>query len=82
MDLAEVDGGPPADTAIEREEDVYFDGDWRRTPIYERTRLRVGQVIEGPAVVVQLDATAVIEPGYRAEVDRYANIIISGMEGS
>jgi N-methylhydantoinase A len=82
MDLAEVDGGPPTDTAIEREEDVYFDGDWHRTPIYDRTRLRVGQVIEGPAVVVQVDATAVIEPGYRAEVDRYANIIISGMEGT
>jgi N-methylhydantoinase A len=80
LDLAEAEGGAPADAAIDREEDVYFDGDWRRTPIYDRSRLRVGQVLEGPAVVVQLDATAVIEPGYRAEVDRFANIIISGME--
>jgi N-methylhydantoinase A len=82
MDLAEADGGAPADTVIEREEDVYFDGEWHRTPIYDRARLQVGQVIDGPAVVVQLDATAVIEPGYRAEVDRFANIIISGMEGT
>ena len=44
---------------------------------YERARLLAGNLIEGPAVVSQLDATTVIPPGARAEVDRYGNLIAS-----
>jgi N-methylhydantoinase A len=53
-----------------------FDGEWMRTPIYERRQLRAGQVIEGPAVIVQQDTTAVLEPHYHATVDGYSNLII------
>ena len=44
---------------------------------YDRTHLLAGNVIEGPAVVSQLDATTVIPPGARAEVDRYGNLVAS-----
>ena len=47
-----------------------------QTPIYERRQLKAGQVIDGPAVIVQQDTTAVVEPGYRATVDGYSNLII------
>ena len=30
----------------------------------------------GPAIVVELDSTTVIHPGYRAEVDRFGNLIL------
>lgn len=46
------------------------------TPIYERTLLKAGNVITGPAIVEQLDATTVILPGQVATVDAYRNIII------
>ena len=32
-------------------------------PIYEREDLRPGQVLEGPAVVEELDSTTLVHPG-------------------
>ena len=45
------------------------------TPCYARAGLLAGNRIEGPAVVSQLDATTIIPPGARAEVDRYGNLV-------
>ncbi|HZF59851.1 MAG TPA: hydantoinase/oxoprolinase family protein, partial [Rubrobacter sp.] len=62
--------------AVIREDKVFFDGEWRETPIYDRGKLVPGNVIEGPAVVAQDDTTTVIEIGYGGAVDRYGNILI------
>jgi N-methylhydantoinase A len=72
----EDSNGASAEQGIDRHEQVFFDGQWMPTPIYERRQLRAGQVIDGPAVIVQQDTTAVIEPNYRATVDGYSNLII------
>lgn len=56
--------------------DVYFDGAWARTPVYRRERLPEAAVIEGPAIVEQLDATIVVEPGTTARVDAIGNLLI------
>ncbi|HZU07533.1 MAG TPA: hydantoinase/oxoprolinase family protein [Chloroflexota bacterium] len=56
------------------EHNTYFD-----TPIYRREALLAGNVIEGPAIIEQLDATTVILPGQRAEVDRYGILTIETM---
>jgi len=44
--------------------------------LYERDRLDIGAVIDGPAIVEQFDATTVIPPGWRARVDRRRNLIL------
>jgi N-methylhydantoinase A len=56
---------------------VFFAAD-RPVPadVFERSSLRSGQVIEGPAIVEQLDATTVIFPGDVARVDDALNILI------
>ena len=64
-------GGPSATRP------VWFDGGWRETPIYRRERLAVGATLAGPAIVEQLDATTVIEPGDRAVVDALGNLEIT-----
>ena len=46
------------------------------TPIYSHEGLPAGVMIEGPAIVEQLDSTTVIPPGVRAEVDEWLNIRI------
>ncbi|MCL6438698.1 MAG: hydantoinase/oxoprolinase family protein [Rubrobacteraceae bacterium] len=75
--VASEDGaGTDASEAVLRTEKVYFGGEWLKTPIYERSRLRPGHAVGGPAVVVQDDTTTVIEPGYRGAVDRFGNILI------
>lgn len=55
---------------------VWFDG-WRETPVYDRAKLPEGAVIEGPAIVEQMDTTLVIEPGDRAAPDAEGNLIVT-----
>jgi N-methylhydantoinase A len=68
--------GKDASGAVLRNEKVFFNGEWMETPICDRGKLKPGNVVEGPAVVVQNDTTTIIEPGYRGTVDRYGNILI------
>jgi N-methylhydantoinase A len=56
---------------------VWFAGKWLDTPIYRRERLAPGARIAGPAIVEQMDATTVIEPGDRARVDSLGNLLIA-----
>jgi N-methylhydantoinase A len=44
--------------------------------IYDRARLPVGATIEGPAIVEEPESTTVLPPGARAEIDRWANLIV------
>jgi N-methylhydantoinase A len=55
--------------------DVWFSPDCAAdTPIYDRDTLRPGDVISGPAVIEQLDATTLVFHDDRATVDPYLNI--------
>ena len=55
---------------------VFFDNQWHDTPIFWRDYLPADYVINGPAIVEQMDTTVLIEPGDRAEGDDQGNIII------
>jgi N-methylhydantoinase A len=78
VSLLESENGAGEDSsgAITRHEQVFFDGGWMETPIYDRAKLGSGNMIAGPAVIVQDDTTTVIEPGYAGAVDRFGNILI------
>ncbi|MCB1969602.1 MAG: hydantoinase/oxoprolinase family protein [Geminicoccaceae bacterium] len=45
-------------------------------PLYDRTKLGPGHVIDGPAIVEQMDSTTLLLPGQRAVVDPYLNLVI------
>ncbi|HEY2137847.1 MAG TPA: hydantoinase/oxoprolinase family protein [Xanthobacteraceae bacterium] len=49
--------------------------------LYERDRLDIGTMIEGPAIVEQFDATTVIPPGWSAQVDCRRNLILEKRGG-
>jgi N-methylhydantoinase A len=55
---------------------IWFEQGWLKTPVYERDCLPLEAHFVGPAVVQQLDATTLIEPGDRATVDRLGNLLI------
>ncbi|TPK41044.1 hydantoinase/oxoprolinase family protein [Mesorhizobium sp. B2-5-3] len=55
---------------------VWYSGRWHDTPVYAREELPLDAVIEGPAILEQMDATTVLEPGDRARSDADGNIII------
>ena len=46
------------------------------TPIYDRDKLKAGAVIDGPAIIEQLDSTILVPPGLKAKVDPSLTIVI------
>ena len=70
-------GGEPS-RAIIGQRDVYFRNEPKETDIYDRSLLRPGDVIEGPAIVEQLDSTTVVWENQTATVDNYLNLIVTG----
>ena len=45
-------------------------------PIYDRYKLKPGNIIAGPAVITQNDTTTLILPKHYGRVDDYQNILI------
>ena len=56
---------------------VRFHGRQEETSIWWRPLLPVGGEVQGPAILEQKDATIVIEPGFRARIDTFGNVIIT-----
>ncbi|MFL6862548.1 MAG: hydantoinase B/oxoprolinase family protein, partial [Allosphingosinicella sp.] len=46
-------------------------------PVLDRASLTAGQVIPGPALIIDPSATTVVEPGWRSEVDPLGNLILT-----
>lgn len=60
--------------AVIGERQVHADGRWWDAKVYSRDALPIGTVVAGPAVIQQIDATTVIEPGAGANVDAIGNL--------
>jgi N-methylhydantoinase A len=56
---------------------VWFEDGWKKTPIYRREQLGPGARIAGPAIVEQMDATTVIEPGNTVLADKLGNLVVA-----
>jgi N-methylhydantoinase A len=70
-EIAATGAAPPAASRL-----VYFGG-WLEAAIYDRAELLAGDVVRGPAVVQEFGSTVPIEPGFRAAVDRFGNLLIT-----
>jgi N-methylhydantoinase A len=54
----------------------YMDGKKVTALLYDRSRLKAGNRIKGPAIVMEMDSTTVILPKHHGKVDRLGNILI------
>ncbi|MYM19513.1 hydantoinase/oxoprolinase family protein [Brevibacterium sp. 5221] len=75
---SESAGGTPEPKG---EREVFFEGRWLTTPVYQREELRAGQTLPGPAIIDQLDSTTVVPPAAHASIDGWHNIRIDLSEG-
>lgn len=64
------------DAALREIRPVWYGGTWHDTPVYDREKLPLDAVIQGPAILEQMDCTTVMEPGDRARSDADGNIVI------
>ena len=70
------EGAVPA-TPVEQRT-TWFDGSSAiACPVYTRGDLLIGDVIEGPAIIEQMDTTTVVPPAFTARVDPWRNLYIT-----
>jgi 5-oxoprolinase (ATP-hydrolysing) len=56
---------------------MFSGGEHHDTPMYHRDHLIPGQQIDGPAIIVETTGTVVVEPGWQAETNRRAHLVLS-----
>jgi N-methylhydantoinase A len=73
--------GEDAIDAFKYEKEVVFEiagePEAVKTKVYERSRLKWGNTITGPAIVEQMDSTTVVAPGWKATVEGFGNLVIT-----
>lgn len=55
---------------------VWTDASWQDIPVHDRATLREGTQVDGPALIIEPTGTNMVEPGWRATVDRLGNLIM------
>src|ERR1700730_1475007 len=71
------DGGGP--DAVDRVV-MWTGGAEHGAPVFDRTDLRAGDEIAGPALIREANATTVVEPGWRAEVTDLDHMLLRRVE--
>ncbi|MFC3147019.1 hydantoinase B/oxoprolinase family protein [Piscinibacterium candidicorallinum] len=49
---------------------------WHATPLHRRADLRPGDVLQGPAIIAEPNATTVVEPGWQAELTHLDHLVL------
>ena len=61
---------------------MYVQGAWRDVPLHHRSSLRGDQVVTGPALITEPDATTVVEPGWSATVSPSGHLVLTRVAGA
>jgi N-methylhydantoinase A len=77
--LEDGDGDPSA--ARLTSHPVHVGGEQVTADVYDRAKLRAGDVVSGPAVVTEMDSTTLVLPGHAATVHASGSLLINPLEG-
>jgi N-methylhydantoinase A len=72
--LERGDGDPSA--ARTGDTRIYVDGAFVDAGLYDRLKLRAGDVVPGPAIVLEMDSTTLVLPGHAATADPSGSLLI------
>jgi len=62
--------------ALIGEAEVVFHQGTLTSPLYQREQLTCGNVVSGPALIIQMDSTTVLPPGWGGAVDPFGNLLL------
>ncbi len=65
-----------ADAITDADHAAFWDGQWIKTPRYDRGLLEPGHEVPGPCVIEQEDSTTLVHPGTRVRVDELRNLLM------
>lgn len=71
------EGGADPSAALVSTNDVWMDGEYAKAGIYDRAKLLAGNVVEGPAVITEMDSTTLVLSGHAATVHSSASLLIA-----
>jgi 5-oxoprolinase (ATP-hydrolysing) len=72
---------PRAGKLLERDTvRVFSAGEWHQTGLYLREDMRPGDVIRGPAIIAEKNATNIVEPGWEAEVTALNHLVMNRVQ--
>lgn len=74
-DIPRGSGDPSS--AVVAQTTVFHEGRDHAAQIYDRSALKAGDRVQGPAVVTEMDSTSLILPGHVGEIDALGNILIN-----
>jgi N-methylhydantoinase A len=69
-------GTASASAAVVGRQPTVMDGKRTTALIYDRARLKAGNRIPGPAIVMEMDSTTVVLPAHHGRVDSLGNVLI------
>ncbi|GLX00001.1 hydantoinase B/oxoprolinase family protein [Microtetraspora sp. NBRC 16547] len=69
-------GDPPAGVAPPVTVRLHTGGRWHEVPLHRRERLCPGDVVDGPAIVAEANATTLVDEGWRASVMRCGHLLM------
>ncbi|MEH0195715.1 hydantoinase/oxoprolinase family protein [Caulobacter sp. CCNWLY153] len=75
LEIEKGDGDPSR--AKIRDHEVWADGGMKPAAIYDRSKLRAGDRVPGPAIITEMDSTTLVLPDCEALVDAYGVILIN-----
>ena len=55
---------------------LYSEGAWRAAPLYARSDMRPDDVIQGPAIIAEANATTVVEPDWEGTVTELDHVVL------
>ena len=69
-------GSAQAGAAVVGKQPSYMDCRHVTALIYDRAKLKAGNVIKGPAIIMEMDSTTVVLAGHHGRVDALGNVLI------
>ena len=79
LELASSEGRQLGDVAdaVLSDHEIFHNGEKHAAKVYDRSLLKTGHIVQGPAVITEMDSTSVVLPEHIAQVDDKLNLLLS-----